>query len=122
MAAYKNLKNDNKNFTLMMGVGVALSTWRENYGKNDIGAFDPGVKPLTVWSLAKAINERYESVYRIEHGGGTPTTLVKYLMYIDMVDPKFDFLKKVREIMGTKKVSEQDLFSPKQMENIPFKD
>ncbi|WP_262288877.1 hypothetical protein [Hallella absiana] len=122
-ATYKNIKSDYDNFPLMSSVGIAFSAWREKFGANEYGEFDDEHKQLTVGAVAKAIGERYESVYRIEHGGGTSTTLVKYLLFIRSKDPKFDFLKRVLEIRGSK-VGMQDMFdpNPKPMKKIPFKD
>ena len=101
-ATYKNLTKDFRNMSLMSAVGVVLSTWRENFGANEYGEFDDAHKQLTVNAIAKAIGERYEGVYRLEHGGGTATVLVKYLLFIKQHDPKFDFDSRIKEILGDK--------------------
>ena len=101
-ATYKNIKSDYDNFPLMSSVGIAFSAWREKFGANEYGEFDDEHKQLTVGAVAKAIGERYESVYRIEHGGGTSTTLVKYLLFIKQHDPEFDLDARIKEIMGDK--------------------
>lgn len=59
-------------------------------------------KQLSINAVAKAIGERYEGVYRLEHGGGTSTVLVKYLLFIKQHDPKFDLEARIKEIMGDK--------------------
>ena len=84
-AEYKNLTKDYRNMSLMSAVGIALSSWREGFG-----------------AVAKSIGERYEGVYRLEHGGGTSTVLVKYLLFIKQHDPKFDLNSRIKEIMGQK--------------------
>lgn len=94
MAEYKNLKKDNKNFSLMMAIGNTLSLWRENFNTDG--------EPLTVAAVAKAIGERYESVYRLEHGGGSSILLAKYLLYINKVDENFEFVKNVKERLDSK--------------------
>lgn len=101
-AVYKNIPSDYKNMSLMMALGVALSSWRERYGANEYGEFEDGKKQLTVGAVAKAIGERYDQVYRIEHGGGTSIILAKYLMYINQLDPSFNLIERVKEIMGEK--------------------
>lgn len=101
-AVYKNMTSDYNNMTLMSAVGVALSSWRESYGANQYGEFEDGTKQLTIGAVGKAIGERYEGVYRVEHGGGTTAVLVKYLMFIKQHDPKFDLDKRIKEIMGEK--------------------
>lgn len=87
------LSNDTK---LMISVGVILSSWRDSQQWNENG----DGKPLTIGAVAKVLNERYEKVYRIENGGGTPATLIKYLCFIKQRDPSFDFFKKLRDSMG----------------------
>lgn len=87
--------------TLMTAVGVALSSWRENYYTHSSGG-EEEAKPLTIAAVAKAIGERYESVYRIEHAGGATATLVKYLLFIKHRDPTFDLDVRLHEIMGNK--------------------
>lgn len=99
-AVYKNMTSDYRHMTLMTAVGVALSSWRENYKEDDTTEGNP--QSLTVTAVAKAIGERYESVYRIEHAGGTVATLVKYLLFIRHRDPAFDLDARLREIMGDK--------------------
>lgn len=101
-ATYKNLTKDYRNMSLMSAVGIALSSWRENFGANEYGEFDDTHKQLTVNAVSKAIGERYEGVYRLEHGGGTATVLVKYLLFIKQYDPKFDFDARIKEILGEK--------------------
>ena len=101
-ATYKNLTKDYRNMNLMSAVGVALSSWREGFGTNESGEFDDTHKQLTVNAISKAIGERYEGVYRLEHGGGTATVLVKYLLFIKQHDQKFDFDSRIKEIMGEK--------------------
>lgn len=101
-ATYKNLTKDFRNMNLMSAVGIALSSWREAYGANEYGEFDDTHKQLTVNAVSKAIGERYEGVYRLEHGGGTATVLVKYLLFIKQHDPKFDFDARIKEIMNEK--------------------
>lgn len=101
-AVYKNIPSDYKNMSLMMALGVALSTWRENYGANEYGEFDEGHKQLTVGALAKAIGERYDRVYRIEHGAGTSIVFAKYIMLIKQLDPSFNLIERVKDIMGDK--------------------
>lgn len=101
-AIYKNISSDYKNMNLMTAVGVALSSWRESYGANKYGEFEDGAKKLSIAALGKAIKERYEGVYRVEHGGGTTAVLVKYLLFIRQHDPKFDLYKRIKEIMGEK--------------------
>lgn len=98
-AVYKNMTSDYRHMTLMTAVGVALSSWRENYTGD---GSEEEAQPLTVTAVAKAIGERYESVYRIEHAGGTIATLVKYLLFIKHRDPSFDLYTRLREIMGDK--------------------
>ena len=83
-------------------LSIAFSAWREKFGANEYGEFDDEHKQLTVGAVAKAIGERYESVYRIEHGGGTSTVLVKYLLFIKQHDPEFDLDARIKEIMGDK--------------------
>lgn len=102
MAKYKELPTDYRHLNLLMSVGVALSSWRERYGANQYGEFEDGGKQLTVGAVANAIGERYEGVYRIEHGGGTIAVLIKYLMFIRQHDPSFDLDARLREIMGDK--------------------
>lgn len=99
-AVYKNMPSDYRHMTLMTAVGVALSSWRENYTGDDLTEGDS--QPLTVTAVAKAIGERYESVYRIEHAGGTIATLVKYLLFVKHRDPSFDLDARLREIMSDK--------------------
>lgn len=99
-AEYKNINSDYKNMKLMTAVGIALSSWRENFGVNEYGEFEDGKKQLTAGAIAKAIGERYESVYRLEHGGGSSTCLTKYLLFIRQHDSSFDFFAKVQDIMG----------------------
>lgn len=101
-AEYKNMTKDYRNMNLMMHVGVVLSGWRERYGADEYGEFRNGRKQLTTWMLAKAIGERYEGVYRLEHGGGTSTVLVKYLIFIKQHDPDFDFCKQLHISMKDK--------------------
>lgn len=101
-ATYKNLTKDFRNMSLMSAVGIALSSWREHFGANEYGEFDDTHKQLTVNAVSKTIGERYEGVYRLEHGGGTSTVLVKYLLFIKQHDPKFDLNKRIKEIMGEK--------------------
>ena len=101
-ATYKNLTKDYRNMNLMSAVEVALPSWRENFGANEFGEFDDSHKQLSINAVAKAIGERYEGVYRLEHGGGTSTVLVKYLLFIKQHDPKFDFDSHIKEIMGVK--------------------
>ena len=101
-ATYKNLTKDYRNMGLIQAVGIALSSWRENFGANEYGEFDDTHKQLTANAVAKAIDERYEGIYRLEHGGGTPTVLVKYLLFIKQHDPNFDFYARIKEIMGEK--------------------
>ena len=101
-ATYKNLTKDYRNMNLMSAVGVALSSWRKNFGANEFGEFDDSHKQLSINAVAKAIGERYEGVYRLEHGGGTSTVLVKYLLFIKQHNPKFDFDSRFKEIMGVK--------------------
>ena len=101
-ATYKNLTKDYRNMSLMSAVGIALSSWREGFGTNEYGEFDDTHKQLTVNAISKAIGERYEGVYRLEHGGGTATVLVKYLLFIKQHDQKFDFDSRIKEIMGEK--------------------
>ena len=101
-AEYKNLTKDYRNMNLMSAVGVALSSWRKNFGANEFGEFDDSHKQLSINAVAKAIGERYEGVYRLEHGGGTSTVLVKYLLFIKQHDPKFNFDSRIKEIMGVK--------------------
>ena len=98
-AAYKSITSDYRHITLMTAIGIALSSWRENY-KSDSTA--EGAQPLTITAVAKVIGERYESVYRIENAGGTIATLVKYLLFIKHRDPSFDLDARLREIMGDK--------------------
>lgn len=64
--------------------------------------FDDNHKQLSINAVAKSIGERYEGVYRLEHGGGTSTVLVKYLLFIKQHDPKFDLNSRIKEIMGQK--------------------
>lgn len=99
-AVYKNINSDYRHMTLMSAVGVALSSWRENYKEE--GTEEDNTQPLTVTAVAKAIGERYESVYRIEHAGGTIATLIKYLLFIKHHDPNFDLDSRLRDIMGDK--------------------
>jgi hypothetical protein len=101
-AEYKNLTKDYRNMNLMLTVGIALTSWRENFGANEYGEWDETHKQLTANAVAKAIGERYEGVYRVEHGGGTATVLVKYLLFIKQHDPKFDLNSRIKEIMGEK--------------------
>lgn len=101
-AEYKNLTKDYRNMSLMSAVGIALSSWREGFGANEYGEFDDNHKQLSINAVAKAIGERYEGVYRLEHGGGTSTVLVKYLLFIKQHDPKFDLDARIKEIMGDK--------------------
>lgn len=101
-ATYKNLTKDFRNMSLMSAVGIALSSWRENFGANEYGEFNDTHKQLTVNAVSKAIGERYEGVYRLEHGGGTATVLVKYLLLIKQRDPKFDLDARIKEILGEK--------------------
>ena len=101
-ATYKNLTKDYRNMNLMSAAGVALSSWRKNFGANEFGEFDDSHKQLSINAVAKAIGERYEGVYRLEHGGGTSTVLVKYLLFIKQHDPKFDLEARIKEIMGDK--------------------
>ena len=101
-ATYKNLTKDYRNMNLMQAVGIALSSWREGFGANEYGEFDDNHKQLSINAVAKAIGERYEGVYRLEHGGGTSTVLVKYLLFIKQHDPKFDLEARIKEIMGDK--------------------
>lgn len=101
-ATYKNLTKDYRNMNLMQAVGIALSSWREGFGANEYGEFDDNHKQLSINAVAKAIGERYEGIYRLEHGGGTSTVLVKYLLFIKQHDPKFDLDARIKEIMGDK--------------------
>ena len=96
-ATYKNLTKDYRNMNLMQAVGIALSSWREGFGANEYGEFDDNHKQLSINAVATAIGERYE-----EHGGGTSTVLVKYLLFIKQHDPKFDLEARIKEIMGDK--------------------
>lgn len=102
MAKYKELSADYRHFNLLTSVGVALSSWRESYGANEYGEFEDERKQLTVGAVANAIGERYEGIYRIEHGGGSTATLIKYLMFIKQHDPSFDLDARLRDIMGDK--------------------
>lgn len=99
-AVYKNMTSDYRHMTLMTAVGVALSSWRKNYTGD--GSEEGKAQPLIVTVVAKAIDERYESVYRIEHAGDTIATLVKYLLFIKHRDPSFDLDARLHEIMGDK--------------------
>ena len=101
-ATYKNLTKDYRNMSLMSAVAIALSSWREGFGTNEYGEFDDNHKQLSINAVAKSIGERYEGVYRLEHGGGTSTVLVKYLLFIKQHDPKFDLEARIKEIMGDK--------------------
>lgn len=99
-AVYKNIASDYRHMTLMSAVGIALSSWRESYNADSTS--DEKARSLTINAVAKAIGERYESVYRLEHAGGTVATLIKYLLFIKHRDPKFDLDARLREIMGDK--------------------
>ena len=101
-ATYKNLTKDYRNMSLMSAVAIALSSWRKGFGTNEYGEFDDTHKQLTVNAISKAIGERYEGVYRLEHGGGTSTLLVKYLLFIKQHDREFDLDARIKEIMGVK--------------------
>ncbi|EGN57469.1 hypothetical protein PRBRB14_21640 [Hallella multisaccharivorax DSM 17128] len=85
----------NANNALMITAGVILKSWREQQSEENGLAPDKG---LTVNDIAKAIGERYESVYRIERGGGSAAVLMKYLMLIRQYDKSFDLEKKLREL------------------------
>lgn len=87
----------NANNALMITVGVILRNWREHQA--DENGIAPN-KGLTVNDIAKAIGERYESVYRIERGGGSAAVLMKYIMLIRQYDKNFDLEKGLRELKG----------------------
>lgn len=102
MAKYKELSKDYKNFNLLTSMGIVLSRWREKFGANQYGEFDDRHKQLSVGAVANAIGERYEGIYRVEHGGGTTAVLIKYLMFIRQHDSSFDLDARLRDIMGEK--------------------
>lgn len=87
----------NANNNLMITVGVILRSWREH--QSDDGGLAPG-RGLTVNDIAKAIDERYESVYRIERGGGSSAVLLKYLMLIWQYDKSFNLEKELHIMKG----------------------
>jgi hypothetical protein len=51
-ATYKNLTKDFRNMNLMSAVGVALSSWRENFGANEYGEFNDNHKQLSINAVA----------------------------------------------------------------------
>lgn len=94
-AEYKKINSNYKNFNLAMAMSIALKNWRENYVTSDN-------KKLTIDKVAKAIGERYETIYRLENCGGAAVKLTKYLLFIKQKDPNFDFYAKLKDIMGGK--------------------
>lgn len=94
--SYKQRTKLSDDTRLMISVGTILRSWRENQQWNENG----DGKPLTTGAVAKAIGERFEKVYRIEDGGGTPATLIKYLCFIKQRDPSFDFMERLHDLMG----------------------
>lgn len=101
-AEYKNMTKDYKNFNLSSAVAIALKGWRESYNEHLKGLFCRKDELLYIGTVAKAIGERYETVYRLENCGGTSIALAKYLLFIRQRDPKFDFCERIKDILGDK--------------------
>lgn len=78
-----------KDERLAEAIGKVLRNWRE---KSDGKA--------TEWTIGKAIGDRYESVVRLEGGGGKVSSFVKYLWIIHKNDPTFDFWKELQSVQS----------------------
>ena len=92
---YVAAKSKMPSFLCFFAASNILKSWREHQSEEK--GLAPG-KGLTVNDIAKAIGERYESVYRIERGGGSAAVLMKYLMLIRQYDKSFDLEKELREL------------------------
>lgn len=89
---YKTRTTLSPNASLMLKVGEVLVSWRMSQRRSGNGSC-----AMTLNEVARAIHERYESVYRIENGGGSPAVLVKYLLFISRHDPSFDFMTELKK-------------------------
>jgi hypothetical protein len=78
-----------KDERLAEAIGKVLRDWR-----------DKAHNEATEWTVGKAIGDRYESVVRLEGGGGKVSSFVKYLWLIHKTDSRFDFWKELQSELG----------------------
>lgn len=102
----RNTLSDNNRLQEIMG--SILKFWRQEQQKED-------GHEVTVNDIAKTLGERFEKVYRVENGGGTTAVLIKYIMYIKKLDPKFDFLKELEE-----RIKIEEKFNHRPMKTMSF--